>query len=40
VGQTKSKSRNTPFHGVKLKGQVAATIVAGKMVFENQSLLK
>jgi dihydroorotase len=40
VGQTKSKSRNTPFHGVKLKGQVAATIVAGKMVFQNQSLLK
>jgi len=40
VGQTKSKCRNTPFHGAKLKGQVAATIVAGTVVFEDQSLVK
>ena len=40
VGQTKSKSRNTPFHGARLKGQVAATIVAGAIVFQNQSLVK
>jgi dihydroorotase len=40
VGQTKSKSRNTPFHGVRLKGQVAATIVAGTVMFQNQSLVK
>jgi dihydroorotase len=40
VGQTKSKSRNTPFHGVRLKGQVAATIVAGTVVFQNHSLVK
>jgi len=40
VAQTESKSRNTPFDGAKLKGQVAATIVAGKIVFQNQALMK
>jgi len=40
VSQTKSKSRNTPFHGARLQGQVAATIVAGILVFQNQSLVK
>ncbi len=40
VAQTKSKSRNTPFHGIKLKGQVAATIVAGQIVFQNPALMK
>lgn len=40
VNQTKSKSRNCPFHGMKLKGQVAGTIVAGKMVYCNEGLLK
>ncbi len=29
-----SKSRNTPFHGWKLKGAVAMTIVEGKVVWE------
>ena len=29
-----SKSRNTPFHGSRLKGQAVATLVAGKVVWE------
>jgi dihydroorotase len=29
-----SKSRNTPFHGWRLKGGTVATIVAGKVVWE------
>ena len=40
VGQTKSKSRNCPFHGMKLTGQVAGTVVAGRVVYQNQDLLK
>ncbi|MCI0622963.1 MAG: dihydroorotase [Acidobacteria bacterium] len=40
VNQTKSKSRNCPFHGMKLKGQVAGTVVAGKVVHRNENLLK
>ena len=40
VSQTKSKSRNTPFHGAKFSGQVAATIVRGNVVFQNHSLVK
>jgi dihydroorotase len=40
VNQTRSKSRNCPFHGMKLKGRVAATVVAGKVVYQNQDLLK
>ena len=39
VNQTKSKSRNCPFHGMKLKGQVAGTVVAGKIVYRNEELL-
>jgi dihydroorotase len=31
-----SKSRNTPFDGWELRGQVMATIVDGQIVFENQ----
>ena len=30
----RSKSRNTPFDGWKLKGRATATIVAGKIIFE------
>jgi dihydroorotase len=30
----RSKSRNTPFHGWELRGQVTHTLVAGKVVFE------
>lgn len=32
--ESASKSRNTPFHGWKMKGRVIATIVSGKMVWE------
>ena len=35
LGQTKSMSRNSPFHGTALKGRVAATIVAGKIVYRS-----
>ena len=31
-----SKSRNTPFGGKKVKGEVEATIVAGEVVYENK----
>src|SRR5262249_53061492 len=33
--QSASKSRNSPFHGWQLKGKAAATIVGGKMVWQN-----
>jgi len=39
VGRTRSKSRNTPFQGVKLRGRAAATVVAGRVVFEDRSLV-
>jgi dihydroorotase len=29
-----SKARNSPFHGWKLRGQVLATIVGGKVVWQ------
>jgi dihydroorotase len=31
----KSRSRNTPFHGWRLRGRVAATIVGGRVVYKN-----
>jgi len=34
VTQSASKSRNSPFHGWKLKGKAVATIVGGKMVWK------
>ena len=34
VEESRSKSRNSPFEGWKLKGCVTATIVAGKLVYE------
>ena len=37
AAQTRSKSRNTPFHGSRLLGKVRATIVAGKIVFAGTS---
>jgi len=40
VNQTKSRSRNCPFHGMKLKGQVAGTVVAGKVVYRDEGLLQ
>jgi dihydroorotase len=33
VSQSKSKSRNTPFHGRAMTGGAVATIVAGQIVF-------
>jgi dihydroorotase len=34
VDESRSRSRNSPFDGWKLKGSVTATIVAGKLVYE------
>jgi dihydroorotase len=33
VARSKSKSRNTPFNGRKMKGAAVATIVAGRVVY-------
>jgi len=33
VSQSKSKSRNTPFHGRSMQGAAVATIVAGRVVY-------
>jgi dihydroorotase len=33
ISESRSKSRNSPFDGWKLKGAVTATIVAGKIVY-------
>ena len=30
----RSKSRNTPFNGMEFRGKAAATIVAGRFVFD------
>ena len=38
--QSRSKSRNTPFDGTKLEGQVAAAIVAGKTAYQNPLLAR
>jgi dihydroorotase len=32
----RSKSRNTPFAGWKVKGRVVATLVAGRLVYEGE----
>ena len=37
VAESRSKSRNSPFDGWKLKGCVMATVVAGKVVYERTS---
>lgn len=34
-----SKGQNSPFHGMKLKGEVTETIVGGKIVVENSQIL-
>jgi dihydroorotase len=36
VAQSRSKSRNSPFHGWHFKGKAAATIVGGKVVYEDR----
>jgi dihydroorotase len=38
AGRMRSKSRNTPFDGWKLRGGVAATIVGGRVVFLNEDI--
>ena len=37
VAQSRSKSRNSPFHGRQLKGKAVATIVNGKVVYEDRN---
>jgi dihydroorotase-like cyclic amidohydrolase len=36
VAAMRSKSKNTPFEGWQLRGGVAATIVAGRIVYVNE----
>ena len=36
VNQSKSKSRNSPFHGWDMKGKAVGTIVSGKVVYEDR----
>jgi dihydroorotase len=36
VNQSRSRSRNSPFHGWQLKGKAVATIVGGKVVYEDR----
>jgi len=37
VGQSVSKSRNSPFHGWRLKGRAVATIVSGNVVWREKN---
>jgi dihydroorotase len=39
VNNFESKSRNSPFHGWKLKGQAVMTIVAGRIVMRDGIIL-
>ena len=36
VNQSRSRSRNSPFHGWQFKGKAVATIVGGKVVYEDR----
>ncbi len=38
LGRSRSRSRNSPFDGWKLRGAVAATIVGGRVVFANDQV--
>jgi dihydroorotase len=37
VNQSKSRSRNSPFHGWQFKGKAVATIVGGRVVYEHRA---
>lgn len=37
VNQSRSRSRNSPFHGWPMKGKAVATIVGGKVVFQDRT---
>ena len=37
VGQSRSKSRNSPFHGRMMTGKAVGTIVYGKLVYEDRA---
>jgi dihydroorotase len=37
VTQTRSRSRNSPFNGWEMKGKAVATIVGGKVVYQDRS---
>jgi dihydroorotase len=37
VNQSRSRSRNSPFHGWPFKGKAVATIVGGKLVYEDRT---
>jgi dihydroorotase len=37
--QFRSRSRNTPFGGQRLRGCVAATIVGGRVLYVNNAIL-
>ncbi len=37
VTQSRSRSRNSPFHGWEFKGKAVATIVGGKVVYEDRA---
>jgi dihydroorotase len=36
VSKSQSRSRNSPFHGWNMKGKTVATIVHGKVVYEDR----
>ena len=36
VTQSRSRSRNSPFHGWEMKGKAVATIVGGKVVYQDR----
>jgi dihydroorotase len=36
VNQSRSRSRNSPFHGWQLKGKAVATVVGGKVVYQDR----